>query len=130
MFTVEDRRIGSVEPHERLLITEGETYAVGEALTMGAKATKCAAGEKPTHICVGEVSGGTVPAIPVLETTRFCADYTAKPTIGAKVQLSADGKDITATAGGAFQVVSVDEAKKKATGYFCDVAKSAGTSGT
>ena len=45
MIKVEDRRIADVEPHVYLPITEGENYAVGEALTMGATATKCDVGE-------------------------------------------------------------------------------------
>lgn len=118
MIKVEDRRIADVEPHVYLPITEGENYAVGEALTMGATATKCDVGEKPDYICVGEAKGGKVPAAAVMPSTRYCIDYTAKPKIGDKVQLSADGLNITATTGGAFKVFSVDEDKKKATGYF------------
>ncbi|MBQ9090764.1 MAG: hypothetical protein IJY52_00640 [Anaerotignum sp.] len=118
MITVEDRRIADVEPHVYLPITEGETYKAGEALTMGATATKCAVDAKPDYICAGEAKGGKVPAAAVMPSTRYCIDYTAKPTIGDKVQLSADGMDITATTGGAFKVFSVDEGKQKATGYF------------
>ena len=118
MITVEDRRIADVEPHVYLPITGGETYKAGEALTMGATATKCAVGVRPDYICMGEAKGGKVPAAAVMPSTRYCIDYTAKPSIGDKVQLSADGMNITATTDGAFKVFSVDEDKKKATGYF------------
>lgn len=121
MIKIADRRVNDVEPHERLTVTDSEVYQVGEALTMTDKATKCAVGEKPTHICVGPAAGGVVPAMPVMDTTRYCVDYTAKPAVGAKVQLSTDGMDVTATTEGAFLVTALDEAKKKAYGHFVAV---------
>ena len=118
MIRVKDRQITSVEPMVWLPATEGETYEGGEALTMGTTATKCAATDRPTHLCVGPATGKGVPAIPVLATTRFEADYDAVPAVGAVVTLGADATTVTATTGGAFTVVTVDEEAQTATGYF------------
>ena len=118
MFRIKDRQITSVEPLVYLPMTEGEAYALGEALTMGETAAKCAAAERPTHICAGEATAKGLPAIPVLATTRFEAEYTEKPAIGAAVQLHTDGLQVTAAEGGAFTVATVDEEAKTATGYF------------
>ena len=118
MIRVKDRQITSVEPIVWLPVTEGEVYEGGEALTMGATATKCAASERPTHLCVGPATGKGVPAIPVLATTRFEADYDAVPAVGEAVTLGADATTVTATAGGAFTVATVDEDAAVCTGYF------------
>lgn len=119
MFKVKDRQITSVEPFEYLPMKEGETYSLGEALTLGETgATKCAADAKPGYICMGPSDGTVVPAIPVLATTRFEVPYDAVPAIGAEVTLGADAVTVTATAGGAFTVTAVDEAAGTAVGYF------------
>lgn len=118
MFKVKDRQITSVEPFEYLPVTEGEEYALGEALTLGEGATKCAANAKPGYICMGPSDGTVVPAIPVLATTRFEVPYDAKPAVGAAVTLGADALTVTATTGGAFTVTAVDEAAGTVTGYF------------
>jgi len=119
MFKVKDRQGNSVEPFEYLPITEKEVYTLGEALKMGAKATKCGATEKPTHICMGPANGMTVPAIPVKATTRFEVPYTAAPAVGAAVTLHTDGLQVTATtASGVFTVTDVDTEKGTACGYF------------
>lgn len=57
MFKVKDRQITGVEPFEYLPVTSGEVYELGEALTYVSKATKCAAGSRPTHICMGPGDG-------------------------------------------------------------------------
>ncbi len=118
MFQVKDRMITSVEPFAYLPVTEGEIYTVGEALMMQEKATKCGEAEKPTHICMGAGDGEKVPAMPVLDTTRFEVPYTALPTVGAKVMLALDGLQVTAAEGGAFTIVSVDTEAHTVTGYF------------
>ena len=118
MIRVKDRQITSVEPIVYLPAADGVEYAGGMALVMGATAAKCGAAERPTHLCVGPATTKGVPAIPVLGTTRFEADYTAKPAVGAEVQLAADGQGVTAATGGAFTVVTVDEEAQVATGYF------------
>lgn len=118
MIRVKDRQITSVEPIVYLPAADGVEYTGGMALTMGATAAKCAAGERPTHLCVGPATGKGVPAIPVLATTRFEADYDAKPAVGADVQLNAAADGVTATTGGAFTVATVDEDAQVCTGYF------------
>lgn len=118
MFKVNDRQITSVEPFEYLPVTEGEKYELCEALKMGETATKCGVAEKPTHICMGPSDGVVVPAMPVVDTTRFEAPYTAEPAIGAAVKIDATGLQVTAEAGGAFTVTHVNEEKKVAYGYF------------
>jgi len=118
MFKVNDRQITSVEPFEYLPATEGEVYELGEALTFGETVTKCAVGERPDYICMGPTDGVVVPVMPVLDTTRFEAPYTAEPAIGAEVQIDATGLQVTATTGGAFTVTHVNEEKGLAYGYF------------
>ncbi len=118
MIRVKDRQITSVEPIVFLPAAEGVNYEGGMALNMGATAEKCAAGERPTHLCVGPATGKGVPAIPVLATTRFEADFDAKPAVGAAVTLGAEAKTVTATTGGAFTVATVDEEAQVCTGYF------------
>lgn len=118
MIRVKDRQITSVEPIVWLPAEDGVTYEGGMALNMGLAAAKCGAAERPTHLCVGPATGKGVPAIPVLATTRFEADYDAKPAVGAVVTLGADANTVTATTGGAFTVVTVDEEAQTATGYF------------
>lgn len=118
MIRVKDRQITSVEPIVFLPAAEGVEYEGGMALNMGATAAKCGEAERPTHLCVGPATGKGVPAIPVLGTTRFEADYAAAPAVGAAVKLGADAKTVTAATGGAFTVVSVDEDAAVCTGYF------------
>ena len=118
MIRVKDRQITSVEPIVFLTAAEGVEYTGGIALTMGQTAAKAAAGERPTHLCVGPATAKGVPAIPVLGTTRFEADYDAAPAVGAEVQLNAAADGVTATTGGAFTGVTVDEDTQTATGYF------------
>ena len=118
MFKVKDRQITGVEPFEYLPVTSGEVYELGEALTYVSKATKCAAGSRPTHICMGPGDGTVVPAMPVLATTRYVVPYTEAPAVGTKVQLGATGLAVTATTGGAFRVTDIDEAAGTVCGYF------------
>lgn len=118
MFKVKSRRINSVEPFEYLPVTADEVYSLGEALTMGTTATKCAAASKPTHICAGPSDGVVVPALPVLATTEFEVPYTEKPTLGTKVQLGATALAVVATTEGAFKVTGIDEKEQTVTGYF------------
>lgn len=119
MFKIHYREIDNVEPFVSLPVTEGEAYSLGEALKLASgKATKCGAAEMPEYICAGPGNERYVPAFPVHKTTVFEADYTAKPAIGAKVTLHTDGLQVTATAGGAFEVLGVDEITQTATGKF------------
>lgn len=119
MFKVKDRQNGCVEPFEFLPAKDGETYALGEALTYTDKVTKCAATAKPTHICMGPGDGKVVPVMPVLATTRFEVPYDAKPTAGTAVTLGTAGLTVTATTtNGVFTVTDVDEGTGTACGYF------------
>lgn len=123
MFKIHHREIDNVEPFLLLPITEGETYSRGEALKLAeGKATICGAAELPEYICVGPCDALYVPAFPVHKTTVFEAEYTAKPAVGAKVTLHTDGLQVTATAGGAFEVLGVDETAQTATGKFVEMA--------
>lgn len=80
----------------------GETFTVGEALTLGdGGLTKCAATDVPTHICMGPVmDNGTVPASRVQSDIEYAAPLTAAGTalkVGDKVTISADALGVTAT---------------------------------
>lgn len=117
MFKIHYREIDNVEPFVYLPITANETYSLGEALKMASgKATKCGAADVPAYICAGPGDARYVPAFPVQATTVFEADYKAKPTVGTKVKLHTDGLQVTATAGGAFEVLGVDETAQTAIG--------------
>lgn len=120
MFKVSSRNIADIEPFQVLPKKTGETYTVGEALTLTASGvTKSGATTLPQYICVGQGDDNGLVCIPVLATTEFEVDYTAAPAVGAKVTLHTDGLQVTATAtDGVFAVVTVDTATKKARGYF------------
>lgn len=120
MFKVSSRVIADVEPFKVLPKKSGETYTVGEALTLTAGgATKCGATELPQYICIGQGDSNGLVCMPVLTTTEFEVEYTAAPTVGTKVTLHTDGMQVTNTAtGGVFAVVSVDTATGTAKGYF------------
>ena len=118
MFKIHHREIDNVEPFLLLPITEGEAYSLGEALKLAeGRATKCGAAELPEYICAGPCDEDLVH-----KTTVFEAEYTAKPAVGAKVTLHTDGLQVTATAGGAFEVLGVDETAQTATGKFVEMA--------
>ena len=93
------------------------TPKVGMALVVEDGAAAIATGaDKPTHICMTErdeaVEAGTIiPAFRcvtemVLETEAAAA-FTGV-SVGDKVQISADGLKVTATTGGAAEVVYID----------------------
>lgn len=107
---------GTIPPIEYHAGKTGETFTVGEALTLGdGGMTKCAATKPPTHICVGPMqSDGTVPATRVhsdieYETELTVADAESALKLGNKVTLSADGLGVTTTtASGVATVVGID----------------------
>jgi len=120
MFKVSSRNIADIEPFQVLPKKAGETYTVGEALTLTASGvTKSGATTLPQYICVGQGDDNGLVCIPVLATTEFEVGYTVEPAVGTKVTLHTDGLLITdTTTGGVFTVVSVDTAAWKARGYF------------
>jgi len=120
MFKVSSRVIADVEPFQVLSKKLGETYTVGEALTLtSGGVTKCGATELPQYICVGQGDDNGLVCMPVLTTTEFEVEYIAAPTIGTKVTLHTDGLQVTATTtSGIFAVVNVDTVAGKARGYF------------
>lgn len=105
---------GQTPPHEYLPGKEGETFAVGEAVTLTAGAlTKCAATATPDFITVGTAGkDGIVPCVKVNEQTVYDAPLTVDGSalkLGDKVTLAADGLGVTATkAGGVAQIVRMD----------------------
>lgn len=92
---------------------DGETFAVGEALTLAAGAlTKCAAAATPTHICVGpRMADDCVPATRVSRHIVYAAPLSADGAalnLGDKVTLGDDGLTLTATtASGVAEIVKV-----------------------
>ena len=122
MFQVYNANIGDSEVIEYRMMKSAETAVFGEALKLTADGlTKCGAAEKPEYICRGEVQpDGTIPVGVVMATTNYIVPYTAKPAVAAKVQLHTDGLQVTATTGGAFLVISVDEGSKTAVGRVVD----------
>lgn len=99
---------------EYLPAAEGETYVVGEMLSIAdGCATKCAATTTPAYLCVGpENERGTVPATRISEDTIYAGELTADGAalkVGDKVTLSDDGTGLTATtASGVAEIVRLD----------------------
>jgi hypothetical protein len=120
MFKVSSRVIADIEPFKVLPKKSGETYTVGEALTLTSSGvTKCGATELPQYVCIGQGDENGLVCMPVLSTTEFEVEYTVAPTVGTLVTLHTDGLQVTNTAtSGVFAVVSVDTAAGKAKGYF------------
>lgn len=114
MFTFHSFDNGQTPPHEYLPGTEGETFAVGEAVILTAGAlTKCAATAVPDYITMGPAGkNGTVPCAKVNGETVYDAPLTADGTalkLGDKVTLATDGMGVTATkTGGVAQIVRMD----------------------
>ncbi len=120
MFKVSSRVIADIEPFKILPKKSGETYTIGEALTLTSTGvTKCGATELPQYICVGQGDDNGLVCMSVLTTTEFEVGYTVAPTVGTKVTLNTDGLLVTdTTTGGVFAVVSVDTETWKTRGYF------------
>lgn len=113
MFKIAYRRTGDVTPFVYLDGAEG--LVLGEAATLASGAlAKTAAAAKPTHIVMGvQREDGMYPALEVSDTIVFetvAGAAIADSVVGSKVQLSADALTVTATTGGAFQVLSTDGA--------------------
>ena len=97
-----------------LLMTEDETYVLGEALVVtDGKATKAGAAVTPAYICGENATGtaeGTLVAYRVLPTQIWEGNLTAAGSalkVGDKLTLAADGIDLTATTGGAAEIVEI-----------------------
>lgn len=123
MIQIYRAAVGDSEVIHYMPMVEEEPATFGEALTLTAEGlTKCAATAKPKYICRGIAQpDGTIPVGEVMATTLYEVPYSAKPEIAAKVQLDTDGLRVTATTGGSFLVVAVDENRKIAIGNFEDV---------
>ena len=96
----------------------GTAYTIGLALTLtGGQAVAAAGTVKPSYICMTDktaAEGDKVQAVRVLasqvyDATLSTAGASLKP--GAKVTLSADGTQVTATTeGGVAEIISMDGA--------------------
>ena len=102
-------------PSAVLLPMKGaEQYTVGEALVVtDGKATKAGAAVVPAYICGETVTGtedGSLTAYRVLPTQVWGGTLTAdgaELSVGDKLTLAADGIDLTATTGGAAEIVEI-----------------------
>ena len=97
-----------------LPMKNAEQYTVGEALVVtDGKATKAGAAVVPAYICGETVTGtedGSLTAYRVLPTQVWGGTLTADGTelaVGDKLTLAADGIDLTATTGGAAEIVEI-----------------------
>ena len=116
MFTVYKLEVGVQTPIQYLPGTEGETFVLGEALSVSAGAlTKCAADAKPEYIAVGAANGlGEVPVVAVDDHVQFMAHLSeagAELKLGDKVTISADGLCVTATTGGKAKILAVHDSE-------------------
>ena len=99
---------------ERMPMTAGEAYAFGEALKVtDGKVTKASGTDKPEFICSMKATG---TAGGMLDVTRILPNQTweavltedgASLAVGDKVNIAADGVDLTATTGGSAQIVQI-----------------------
>lgn len=114
MITYHQHDNGQSPPFEYISGKEGETFSVGEALTLAAGAlTKCAATVIPDYIAMGPAgANGLVPCSRVNETIGYDAPLSAAGAalkLGDKVTLSADAMGVTATkAGGVATIERID----------------------
>ena len=99
---------------ELVLMTAGENYNVGEALVVtNGKATKAGASVVPAYICGENIEGaedGVLTAYRVLPTQTWEGVLTADGAdlkVGDKLTLAADGVDLTATTGGAAEIIEI-----------------------
>ena len=97
-----------------LPMKNAEQYTVGEALVVtDGTATKAGAAVVPAYICGETVTGtedGSLTAYRVLPTQVWGGTLTAdgaELAVGDKLTLAADGIDLTATTGGAAEIVEI-----------------------
>lgn len=114
---------------KELPATVSEAYAHGETVKFSSgKLTKASGTDKPEFIYVGKnitsaITGQVINVVPVLPEyeweTTFSADASAKAA-GAKVTVSSDGTQVTATtASGVFELLEDGKASgKRAVGRF------------
>lgn len=103
----------ALQPWEYLPAAAG-TYKVGQALKVASgkvAATGAALTTTPPYICMAEVTVADGEALPVIRTKNDIIFETtlsaaaASAAIGSKLQVSADGLTVNATAAGTFEVV-------------------------
>lgn len=88
---------------------------VGAAMVMSGGVLETAIGEEmPTYICMtnkeNAVEGDIVAVIRVNERTRFATTLSVDGSainVGDKLQIAADGLEVTATTGGCFEVTEI-----------------------
>lgn len=111
------KRNGQPDSLEYLVVTTGESIALGEALVLSSgKLTKCGATATPTYIAMGAVAsapaGTKIPVLRVSDEVIYetiLSEASASIAIGAKYTLHTDGLSITATTtSGKAEVVGFD----------------------
>lgn len=114
MFAFHQFDKGQTPPFAYLPGADGETFSVGEALSLGAgKLTRCAATAVPEYIAMGPTgTGDLVPCTRVAADIIYDAPLTAagdELTLGSKVTLAEDALGVTATtASGVAKIVRMD----------------------
>ena len=134
MFSQSTNLMGVSAPFEYILGTDGESYALGEALVLYAgRVTKCDPTATPEFICqknqAAESTAATpLPVMRVTEMQEYEAPVgaaTAAPiAVGARVTLHSDGLSVTDTTTGGVFLVSANPKSgnvavgDKVTGFF------------
>lgn len=113
MFCLATMDVGLTPPIQYKPMTNGESAVLGEALVLNAGAlTKCGADAKPQYIAVGHNNAhGETPVVQVQDYMTFETKLSAAGDalkIGDKVTLNEDGLAVTATTGGAAEIVRLD----------------------
>lgn len=105
----------ALQPWEYLPAAAG-TYKVGQALKLASgkvAATGAALTTTPPYICMAETTVADGEALPVIRTKHDIIFETtlsaaaASAAVGSKLQVSADGLTVNATAAGTFELVHV-----------------------
>ena len=92
--------LGEVKIGTAMMVNQGEPEVVSGT-------------EKPTYIAMKQgtfQSGDEIALIRIKPTTRFVTTFSANGAavnLGDKLQISADGTQVTATTGGCFEVVEI-----------------------
>ena len=102
---------------EEIPVTVGETYVLGEAIVLtDGKATKASGTAAPLYISAATMTGEEgkmLLCVRVLPDQTWEALLTADGAalaVGDKVTISADGIGVTATTGGAAEIVQIVDA--------------------
>lgn len=116
MFIIHKHDTGARQPWEYMAAAAG-TYKAGQALTVtDGKAAPITAALKttPPYICMADVTVADGQVLPVIRTTDkaiYATELSAEAAaakVGTKLEVSAGGLQVDATATGTFEVTDIE----------------------